>query len=164
MAKLDSCLLPAWPCWSPERCFRATTLHRFLQRLDDATIDQAVGETVRRLRGARKKSRRKTRVAVDATGLAQGAVSTFFVRRMHHHGQSHCCRGIGRSGWSWRMWISSSCWLRPRDGGPGTTVRICLRSSRWLPGKPGSGLYWPTPSSTAQRITFTSGSDSARRA
>jgi hypothetical protein len=87
MAKLDSCLLPAWPCWSPERCFRATTLHRFLQRLDDATIDQAVGETVRRLRGARKKSRRKTRVAVDATGLAQGAVSTFFVRRMHHHGQ-----------------------------------------------------------------------------
>jgi Transposase DDE domain len=26
-------------------------------------------------------------VAVDATGLAQGAVSTFFERRMHHHGQ-----------------------------------------------------------------------------
>jgi hypothetical protein len=26
-------------------------------------------------------------VAVDATGLAQGAVSTFFVRRIHHHGQ-----------------------------------------------------------------------------
>ena len=24
---------------------------------------------------------------MDATGLAQGAVSTFFVRRMHHHGQ-----------------------------------------------------------------------------
>jgi Transposase domain (DUF772) len=64
-----------------------TTLYRFLQRLDDVTIDRAVGETVRRLRGARKKNRRKGRVAVDATGLAQGAVSTFFVRRMHHHGQ-----------------------------------------------------------------------------
>jgi Transposase domain (DUF772) len=61
-----------------------TTLYRFLQRLDDGTIDQAVGETVRRLHGTRRKSRRKARVAVDATGLAQGAVSTFFVRRMHH--------------------------------------------------------------------------------
>ena len=64
-----------------------TTRYRFLQRLDEATIDRAVGETVRRLRGMRKKSRRRARVAVDATGLAQGAVSTFFVRRMHHHGQ-----------------------------------------------------------------------------
>ncbi len=64
-----------------------TTLYRFLQRLDDVTIDRAVGETVRRLRGAHRKGRRRARVAVDATGLAQGAVSTFFVRRMHHHGQ-----------------------------------------------------------------------------
>lgn len=53
-----------------------TTLYRFLQRLDDVTIDRAVGETVRRLRGARRRSRRTARVAVDATGLARGAVST----------------------------------------------------------------------------------------
>src|SRR6202142_4649049 len=32
-----------------------TTLYRFLRRLDDVTIDQAVSETVRRLRGARRK-------------------------------------------------------------------------------------------------------------
>jgi hypothetical protein len=64
-----------------------TTLYRFLKRLDDQTIDRAVGETVRRLRGSRHRGRRRARVAVDATGLAQGAVSTFFVRRMHHHGQ-----------------------------------------------------------------------------
>jgi hypothetical protein len=64
-----------------------TTLYRFLQRLDDVTMDRAVDETVRRLRGTRKKGRRRARVAVDATGLAPGAVSTFFVRRMHHHGQ-----------------------------------------------------------------------------
>src|ERR1700687_327423 len=32
-----------------------TTLYRFLQRVDDVTIDQAGGETVRRLRGARRK-------------------------------------------------------------------------------------------------------------
>src|ERR1700724_2099500 len=73
-----------------------TTLYRFLQRLDDQTIDRAVGETVRRLRGTRKKGRRRARVAVDATGLAQGAVSTFFVRRMHHHGQKPL---------PWRHWL-----------------------------------------------------------
>ena len=73
-----------------------TTLYRFLQRLDDVTIDQAVGETVRRLRGTHKKNRRKARVGVDATGLAQGAVSTFFVRRMHHHGQKPL---------PWRHWL-----------------------------------------------------------
>src|SRR5256886_10343804 len=64
-----------------------TTLYRFLQRLDDQTIDRAVGETVRRLRGSLRQKRKRARVAVDATGLAQGAVSTFFMRRMHHHGQ-----------------------------------------------------------------------------
>jgi len=73
-----------------------TTLYRFLQRLDDITIDRAVGETVRRLRGAQRRSRRRARLAVDATGLAQGAVSTFFVRRMHHHGQKPL---------PWRYWL-----------------------------------------------------------
>jgi hypothetical protein len=48
-----------------------TTWYRFLERLDDVTIDRAVGETVRRLRGGRRKGRRRARVAVDATGLAQ---------------------------------------------------------------------------------------------
>jgi Transposase domain (DUF772) len=64
-----------------------TTLYRFLKRLDDQTIDRAVGETLRRLRRMRRKGRRRARVTVDATGLAQGAVSTYFVRRLHHHGQ-----------------------------------------------------------------------------
>jgi hypothetical protein len=73
-----------------------TTLYRFLQRLDDATIDRAVGETVRRLRGGRRKGRRRARVAVDATGLGQGALSTFFVRRMHHHRKKPM---------PWRHWL-----------------------------------------------------------
>jgi len=51
---------------------------------------------VRGLRGTHKKNRRKARVGVDATGLAQGAVSTFFVRRMHHHGQKPL---------PWRHWL-----------------------------------------------------------
>jgi len=73
-----------------------TTLYRFLQRLEDQTINRAVGQTVRRLGGARRTSRRRARVAVDATGLAQGAVSTFFVRRLHHHGQKPL---------PWRHWL-----------------------------------------------------------
>jgi hypothetical protein len=64
-----------------------TTLYRFLKRLDASTLDRAVGETVRRMRGGRGHDRRRARVAVDATGLAQGAVSTYCVRRLHHHGQ-----------------------------------------------------------------------------
>jgi hypothetical protein len=118
--KSDSCLLPASPCEFLGRCSCLTeaevrlsehrelrqalglvsvpdftTLYRFLQRLDEATIDCAVSETVRRLRGTRRKGRRRARVAVDATGLAQGAVSTFFVRRMHHHGQKPLAGGPG---------------------------------------------------------------------
>jgi hypothetical protein len=63
-----------------------TTLYRFLKRLDDETIDRAVGETVRRLPGSRHWGRKRAHVAVDTTGLPQEAVSTSFVRRMHHHG------------------------------------------------------------------------------
>src|ERR1700675_3037447 len=73
-----------------------TTLYRFLHRLDEPPMDGALGEAVRQLRGMRKKGRRRARVAVDATGLAQGAVSTFFVRRMHHHGQKPL---------PWRHWL-----------------------------------------------------------
>ena len=141
-----------------------TTLYRFLQRLDDVTIDKAVGETVRRLRGTRRKSRRKARVAVDATGLAQGAVSTFFVRRMHHHGQKPL---------PWRHWLK---WVVVADleqqfllldRATRSLERLCEfacgRRDRF-PSKHGSGWCWPTPSSTAREIIPTSESDSARRA
>lgn len=75
-----------------------TTLHRFLRRLDEAAITHALNEVVRRmvLPGPR---RRRAQVAVDATGLAQGAVSTFFVRRMYHHTQQPL---------PWRHWLK---WL-----------------------------------------------------
>ena len=59
-----------------------TTLYRFLQRLEDDTIDRALGETVRRLR--RRRSARVT-AGVDGTGLSHNAVSTFFIRRMEQH-------------------------------------------------------------------------------
>jgi len=48
-------------------------------------ITHALNEVVRRM--ALPHPRRRAQVAVDATGLAQVAVSTFFVRRMYHHTQ-----------------------------------------------------------------------------
>jgi hypothetical protein len=118
-----------------------TTLYRFLKRLDDTTIDRAVGETVRRLRGSRRRGRRRARAAVDATGLAQGAVSTFFVRRMHHHGQKplpwrHWLKWVSQS-----IWINSLCCRRSRAATHGTTVRICPQSSKRLLCKRASGWY-----------------------
>src|SRR5712692_5697938 len=70
-----------------------------LMRYEDWTFR----ETVRRLRATQKKKRRRACVGVDATGLAQGAVSTFFVRRMHHHGQKPL---------PWRHWLK---WLIVAD-------------------------------------------------
>src|SRR5208282_3389494 len=73
-----------------------TTLYRFLQRVDERTLARAVDETVRRLHCVGHGGRKRARVAVDATGLASGAVSTFFVRRLHHHGQKPL---------PWRYWL-----------------------------------------------------------
>jgi len=68
---------------------------------------------VRRVPGRR---RRRTTVAVDATGLAQGAVSTFLVRRMYHHTQQRkrLSADVGRSSEGldkklpWRRWLKWS--------------------------------------------------------
>jgi len=78
-----------------------TTLYRFLRRLDETAITHALNEVVRRM--ALPYPRRRAQVAVDATGLAQGAVSTFFVRRMYHHTQQPL---------PWRHWLK---WLAVVD-------------------------------------------------
>jgi hypothetical protein len=78
-----------------------TTLYRFLRRLDEAAITHALNEAVRRM--ALPHPRRRAQVAVDATGLAQGTVSTFFVRRMYYHTQQPL---------PWRHWLK---WLAVVD-------------------------------------------------
>ena len=73
-----------------------TTLYRFLAapgRPDHRPRGRRDGAPVARFA---RHGRKRARVAVDATGLAQGAVSTFFVRRMHHHGQKPL---------PWRHWL-----------------------------------------------------------
>ena len=113
-----------------------TTLYRFLQRLDDQTIDRAVGETVRRLRGALRQKRKRARVAVEATGLAQGAVSTFFVRRMHPHGQKPL---------PWRHWLK---WVVAVDLDPQFVLSQLARRGPW-----NDGANWPAVVEAASQQT-----------
>jgi IS5 family transposase len=77
-----------------------TTLYRFLVRLDPNDIDHAMDEVVRRMPGRR---RRRATVGVDATGLAQGAVSSYFIRRVEHFGQPQR---------TWKHWLK---WLTVVD-------------------------------------------------
>jgi hypothetical protein len=82
-----------------------TTLHRFLNRLDEWVLVRALGETVRRgpspSSHARHDYQQESRsiVAVDATGLSPGAVSTFYVQRTQNRGGKPML---------WRKWLK---WL-----------------------------------------------------
>lgn len=72
-----------------------TTLFYFLRRLPEESIAALLEETIRRLPPPPSGG---TTVAVDATGLAPGAISTFFVKRARDHGD----------GLPWRFWLK---WL-----------------------------------------------------
>ena len=48
-------------------------------------MDNVLGESVRRLRRSSRRGRRLACVAVDGSGLAQHAVSTYFIRRIEQH-------------------------------------------------------------------------------
>jgi len=75
-------------------------LYRFLARLDPNDIDCALNEVVRRIP---RRRRRRVTVGVDATGLAPGAASSYFIRRIEHFGQPRR---------SWKHWLK---WLAVVD-------------------------------------------------
>ncbi len=77
-----------------------TTLYRFLARLDVDDIARVMDEIVRRMPG---RCRSPVTVGVDGTGLAQGAVSSYFIRRVEHFGQPRR---------SWKHWLK---WLAVVD-------------------------------------------------
>jgi len=77
-----------------------TRLYRFLARLQAHDVDRALDEVVRRMPGRRP---RRVTVGVDATGLAQGAVSSYFIRRVEHFGQPQR---------TWKHWLK---WLAVVD-------------------------------------------------
>lgn len=81
-----------------------STFFRFMLRLDEQVIAQALAEVVRRLQRRRPLTKKKKpTVAVDATGLAPGSISTFFIRRREQHGGAPM---------PWRYWLK---WLLAVD-------------------------------------------------
>lgn len=76
-----------------------TTLYRFMRRLDASTLQRFLVAVVNRMPATNAGAV----VAVDATGLAPGAISTFFVNRKRDSGE----------GFPWRQWLK---WLVAVDG------------------------------------------------
>jgi hypothetical protein len=78
-----------------ERVPDHTTLYRFMRRVTDETLDEVLTAVAQRLVPRRPgRKRKKAVVAVDATGLAPGSVSTFFINRRTDRGE----------GLPWRHW------------------------------------------------------------
>lgn len=97
-----------------------TTLYRFLRRLEDDTVERGLSETVRRLRGRR---RRPVSAAIDGTGLSYNSVSTFFVRRMEQHAE-HSSRHRHWLKWVIVVDVQQQILLAQRaHQGPGSDVR-----------------------------------------
>jgi hypothetical protein len=70
-----------------------TTFYRFMLRLDLGLIQRALQEAA--LQVLKDRPAQKAILAVDATGLAPGAISTFFINRKKDRGQ----------GLPWRYWL-----------------------------------------------------------
>lgn len=88
-----------------------STLFRFMLRLKEQVIAQALTEVVRRFQSRRPApGKEKTTVAVDGTGLAPGSISTYFIRRREEHGAAPMPR---------RYWLK---WLLAVD----TRLRVIL--------------------------------------
>jgi hypothetical protein len=88
-----------------------STLFRFMLRVEEQLIAQVLAEVVRRFQSRRPAAdEAKSTVAVDATGLAPGAISTFFIRRREQH---------GGAAMPWRYWLK---WLLAID----TRLRLIL--------------------------------------
>jgi hypothetical protein len=69
-----------------------TTVYRFLRRPGEAAVEQTLRAVVQWLVS---QSDHQVTVAVDATGLAAGAISTCFVKRAKDRGE----------GFTWRHWL-----------------------------------------------------------
>jgi hypothetical protein len=81
-----------------------STLFRFMLRVEEQLIAQVLSEVVRRFQRRKPApDKAKSIVAVDATGLAPGAISTFFIRRREQH---------GGAAMPWRYWLK---WLLAID-------------------------------------------------
>jgi hypothetical protein len=114
-----------------ERVPDYTTLYRCLRRTGEDELTRLLHETIRRMPLPPADG---TTVALDGTGLAPGAISTFFVNRVRERGQ----------GLTWRHWLK---WVvvvdlprriilaqvaKPGPTNDGATLRPLLEQARHL--------------------------------
>ena len=122
-----------------------TTLYRCLRRTNEDDLTRLLHEIIRRMPPPPDGG---TTVAVDGTGLAPGAISTFFVNRVRDRGEGSP-GAIGSSGWwSWTCRAGSS-WRRLPNAGRPTTGRPCAPCSTAFVTWRRSVASWRTASSTA---------------
>jgi hypothetical protein len=93
-----------------------TTLYSFLTRLDPDGVARVMNEIVRRMPG---RWRSLATVAVNATGLAQPAVSSSFIRLVEHFGQKQR---------TWKHWLK---WLAVVDVERQIIVAQWARQAPW---------------------------------
>ena len=86
------------------------TLYRFMRRLSPEVLKAVLAATLQHWPGSGTNA--KATVAVDARGLASGAISTFFVKRARDQGK----------GFEWRHWLK---WLA--SGGCRTARHCCSK-------------------------------------
>jgi hypothetical protein len=121
-----------------------TTLYRFLRRLDEAVLEQLLSAAVQQLV---PQPSPPAMVAVDATGLTPGAVSTFFVKRVKDR----------EAGFTWRHWLK---WTMVVDverrvilaqtarRGPTNDCAVLRPLVSAANQRVPTGWSWPMPSST----------------
>jgi hypothetical protein len=130
-----------------------TTFYRFMRRLDENLIQNALQEAA--LQIMNNQPTRNVILAVDATGLAPGVISTFFINCKRDRGQ--------RLPWRyWLKWVvvwklnTSYCWLKLLNEVPTMIARcydpwwillIKLRSPH---------TFWQTRNLTANETIRTS--------
>ena len=115
-----------------------TTLYRFMRRLDERTLLSALNETVRRMPASNHARREPSATAaVDATGLAPGAISTFYVQRTQNRDGKPM---------PWRRWLK---WLILID-----TQRQLVLAQEACPGPyNGSAMLRSTGGQSAHAVT-----------
>jgi hypothetical protein len=113
-----------------------TTLYRFMRRVTDAMLNAVLIAVVNRLPNRRRgRKPKKATVAVDATGLAPGSISTAFVNRQRDRGQ----------GLEWRHWCK---WTVVVD-----VLRHCVLAQEARPGPYNDCATLRPPVDAAHQVT-----------
>lgn len=117
-----------------ERVPDFTTLAKFFHRLQPATLQGVLEETVRSMLPPPQPGNPGTTVAVDATGLETSSASTYFIKRLRQFGVHHTRRAWLKSSLlvdvPGRFLVGHQVSIGPENDGP--VLRELLRAAQHL--------------------------------